>query len=286
MSKLQDLRRAFQKKVAPVHGDGEAAAMFREIYLHYHHKDLNHPDLYLLSVDEQFAGTVMLHATALEQGAPLQYVLGTAYFRGKRFHVNPDVLIPRPETEELLEWILEDYPPDAQLRILDVGTGSGCLAISLAEAFPNAQITALDVSAAALKVAALNAQELLGLYHHIKWSLLDYLMFFPDEKYDLIVSNPPYIALNDRHLVEEHVARFEPEIALFVAQQDALIFYRRISEHLLSLGSCSVYMELHAGRMEEVCAIFQQLHTTVITSSRNDFTGIPRMLKCIKKGNL
>jgi release factor glutamine methyltransferase len=286
MAQLQDLRRAFLKQVAPVHGDGEAAAMFREIYLHYHNKDLNHPDLYLLPVEEQFAATVMLHAAALEQGQPLQYVLGTAYFHGKRYHVSPDVLIPRPETEELLEWILEDVPHDAHLRILDVGTGSGCLAISLAEAFPNAEVTALDVSADALKVAALNAQNILGAHHQIKWCLLDYLMFFPDENFDLIVSNPPYIAVEDRHLVDEHVARFEPELALFVPQQDALIFYRRIAKHLLSLGSCSVYMELHAGRMEEVCAIFQQLHTTIITSSRNDFTGIPRMLKCIKKGSL
>lgn len=286
MSQLQDLRRAFLKKVAPVHGDGEAAAMFREIYLHYHNKDLNHPELYLQSVDEQFAATALQHAAALEQGQPLQYVLGTAYFRGKRFRVNQDVLIPRPETAELLEWILEDYPPEAQLRILDVGTGSGCLAISLAEAFPNAQITALDVSAAALKVAAFNAHELLGMHHNIKWSLLDYLIFFPDEQYDIIVSNPPYIALNDRHLVDEHVARFEPEIALFVAQQDAFIFYRRIAEHLQKLDTCAAYMELHAGRMEEVQHIFSDLHASVIMSSRNDFTGIPRMLKCIKKGNL
>ncbi|MEN9511178.1 MAG: peptide chain release factor N(5)-glutamine methyltransferase [Bacteroidota bacterium] len=285
MTQLQDLRRSFLQQVAPVHGAGEAAAMFREIYLHYLNKDLNHPDLYLQPVAEHFAAAVMQHATALEQGQPLQYVLGTAHFHGKRFQVSPDVLIPRPETEELLEWILQDHPRETPLKILDVGTGSGCLAISLAEAFPNASVTALDVSAEALNIAALNAQKILGFNHHIDWKLLDYLMFFPDEHYDLIVSNPPYIALEDRHLVDAHVARYEPELALFVPRQDALIFYRRIAEHLLKLSACTVYVELHAGRMEEVRALFQQAHANTTTSSRNDFTGIPRMLKCIKKGS-
>lgn len=281
---LNTLRQFFLKEISPVHGPGEAAAMFKEVFLHYSGRIFRHP-LETIELTDAFQASIRDITEKLATGMPLQYALGYANFHDKRYMVNPDVLIPRPETEELLLWILEDYQDAPPKRILDVGTGSGCLAISLAGAFPKAIVYALDVSQAALKVAQFNARSLLGSADKIKWLHMDYLMQFPEQSFDLIVSNPPYISYKNQHLVDPHVRMFEPETALFAPGEDALVFYRRMTKHMHLQEHCTLFAELHSGTSEEVSIIFKNISGIAEISLRSDFNGMMRMLRCIKKGN-
>lgn len=166
---------------------------------------------------------------ALVSGVPVQYALGTAWFCGRRFRVTPDVLIPRPETEELVAWAVDvARSRGGALRILDAGTGSGCIAVSLKLALPEAQVEAWDVSEGALAVAKENAASLGAEVH---FSLRDMLQPWPEgEEYDLVVSNPPYICERERAEMERHVLDHEPSLALFVPDADPLLFYRALAE--------------------------------------------------------
>jgi len=158
----------------------------------------------------------------LQKGEPIQYVVGKTQFCGLTISVKPGVLIPRPETEELVETVSKGHPA----YILDIGTGSGCIALALKHRFPQADVTAMDVSADALRIAQENAQQL-GLDIHFVQQ--DILKATPESlKYDLIVSNPPYVCESERTQMERHVLDFEPELALFVPDYDPLKFYRAI----------------------------------------------------------
>lgn len=158
---------------------------------------------------------------------PIQYIQGTARFLERSYHVAPGVLIPRPETEELVEVMLREIPSDA--RILDIGTGSGCIAISLSKAFPNAKVTAWDVSEDALCIARRNNDDLQASVCFVKQ---DVLAWRGDggQCYDVIVSNPPYITELEKQEMERNVLDWEPFSALFVPNNDPLLFYRRIGE--------------------------------------------------------
>lgn len=278
------LRSQFLKTVSETHGIGEATAMFREVYLHVTGKDPVHP-LRQEPVNETICTNVLNIANELARGKPLQYVLGYAHFCENTFRVNPDVLIPRPETEELVTWIAHDFASRPPAHILDIGTGSGCIAISLAKTFPNAHITAIDKSEAALKVARRNADEILGTDHKIKWLVLDYLVQLPDKIFDLIVSNPPYILLKNNNLVDSHVLAHEPSMALFAPGEDGLIFYRKIAKQLQLQVTGSAYAELHAGTAEQVRRMFNEQVTGAEVAVKPDMNGTLRMIRCIKKGS-
>lgn len=162
----------------------------------------------------------------LSRFEPLQYIEGRTLFLGRKFWVAPGVLIPRPETEELVELMLKEIPADA--RILDVGTGSGCIAISLAKELPDALVTAWDVSPEALSVARVNARKLQA---DVRFVECDVLACQVDEVglYDVIVSNPPYVTEAEKADMEPNVLQWEPSLALFVPDDDPLRFYRRIA---------------------------------------------------------
>lgn len=162
----------------------------------------------------------------LSRFEPLQYIEGRTLFFGRELLVAPGVLIPRPETEELVELMLKEIPADA--RILDVGTGSGCIAISLAKALPDALVTAWDVSPEALSVARANARKLQA---DVRFVECDVLACQVDEVglYDVIVSNPPYVTEAEKADMEPNVLQWEPSLALFVPDDDPLRFYRRIA---------------------------------------------------------
>lgn len=162
----------------------------------------------------------------LSRFEPLQYIEGRTLFLGREFWVAPGVLIPRPETEELVELMLKEIPADA--RILDVGTGSGCIAISLAKELPDALVTAWDVSPEALSVARVNARKLQA---DVRFVECDVLACQVDEVglYDVIVSNPPYVTEAEKADMEPNVLQWEPSLALFVPDDDPLRFYRRIA---------------------------------------------------------
>ena len=162
--------------------------------------------------------------THLRRHEPLQYIVGSARFHGHRFKVTPAVLIPRPETEQLVDLIIDENP-GSDLRVLDIGTGSGCIAISLARALKFAQVDALDVSRDALVVARENAA---ALKVKVRFFESDILSPQPPGRYDIIVSNPPYVCWSEREAMERNVKDYEPGQALFVPDNDPLLFYKAI----------------------------------------------------------
>jgi len=163
----------------------------------------------------------------LQRHEPLQYIVGSARFHGHRFKVTPAVLIPRPETEQLVDLVIDENPA-SDLRVLDMGTGSGCIAISLARALKFAQVDALDVSRDALAIARENAA---ALKVKVRFFESDMLLPQPSAQYDIIVSNPPYICWNEREAMDRNVKDYEPGQALFVPDNDPLLFYKAIARY-------------------------------------------------------
>ena len=167
----------------------------------------------------------------LEKAEPVQYVLGEASFYGRNFHVEPGVLIPRPETAELCKMIIQSAQCTVQnsLRILDIGTGSGCIAITLALEIPHADVTAWDISNTALQIARNNAEYLGAKVTFQQKDILSTDILDSSEQWDVIVSNPPYICQQERQNMADNVLQYEPEGALFVPDEEPLLFYRAIA---------------------------------------------------------
>lgn len=164
----------------------------------------------------------------LKKHQPIQYILGDTEFYGLVFKVSPSVLIPRPETEELVDWVIKNSKEKQNISILDIGTGSGCIAVTLAKKLPNAKLFALDVSAEALKLATINAETNEVEVEFIEADILDW--DFGDLKFDIIVSNPPYVRELEKEAMSANVLNHEPHLALFVKDDDALLFYRTITD--------------------------------------------------------
>lgn len=218
----------------------------------------------------------------LQQEKPIQYIFGRAYFYGLTFNVNENTLIPRPETEELVEWIINSVEADKPIRILDIGTGSGCIGITLAKELPNAQVTLMDVSPKALEMATRNAKEN-GV--EVQAILQDVLALEQlPAQYDVIVSNPPYVRNLEKVEIKKNVLDYEPHLALFVEDDDALIFYRKIAtlanDNLQEGGM--LFYEINQYLGAETVALFESLLFTAI-ELRKDMVGNDRMIKAIKK---
>lgn len=218
----------------------------------------------------------------LQQGEPLQYIEGKAPFYGMDFIVNPNVLIPRPETAELVDWIINDHTTQ-QPHILDLGTGSGCIAISLSKQMPQATVEACDISEGALEVAKANNREngtSVTFFHH---DILDLTTPLP-HAYDILVSNPPYIMQSEATDMELHVTEWEPHTALFVPDNDALRFYRAIAEigqtEALKPGG-HIYVEINQALGKETAELFESYGYKEVTL-RKDIFGNDRMIKCHK----
>lgn len=197
----------------------------------------------------------------LKKEVPIQYILGKTEFFGLEFEVNENVLIPRPETEELVSWILSNQQINAstdQPKILDIGTGSGCIAIALAKNLPNARVHAIDVSEAALTVAKKNAARNNVSVNFLRKNILD--TNFLLESFDIIVSNPPYVRELEKHEIRRNVLDYEPHLALFVSDNDALLFYRKIADlakrHLTKHGQ--LYFEINQYLAKETMEVLEQ----------------------------
>lgn len=221
-------------------------------------------------------------ATALLAGRPIQYITGKTWFMGEPYNVNEQVLIPRPETEELVDWVIEYAAIKGKaLRILDIGTGSGCIAIALKKALPEAIVSAIDISTGAIKIAAANAA---ALKADIEWIALDILntAFLPDQ-YDVIVSNPPYIPMQEMKNMELQVTDHEPNIALFVPDEDPLIFYRTIARlaklHLSTNGQ--LFFEIHYDQGDAMITLLDEMHFHA--ELRTDMFGKDRMVRASLK---
>jgi release factor glutamine methyltransferase len=240
---------------------------------------------------------------------PIQYILGSTSFYGLPFKVNPAVLIPRPETEELVEWILKSFkfipqslhqsayassqvssfrdsfnqahhlPPTTYFpKFLDIGTGSGCIAIALAKNLPEAQVSALDVSAKALEIARLNTQQNGVQINFICQNILETTKL--DQQFEVIVSNPPYVRELEKHEILPNVLEHEPHLALFVADEDPLLFYRKIGElafeSLTPTGSLFVEINQYLG--EASLLLFRQIGFTQV-ELKKDLYGNDRMIR-------
>ena len=212
----------------------------------------------------------------LQQSEPVQYVLGTTEFYGMPFNVNPHVLIPRPETEELVEWVMSTMN-DAALHVLDIGTGSGCIPVTIAHRFPNAIVQGVDVSHEALQVATENNRlnNTNVTFNHLN-ILTDSLS---DTTYHIIISNPPYIAESDKQQMEANVLQYEPHLALFATGTDDLIFYRTIAAKALPalMPGGKLFFEIHAERGPQVVELMQQ-HGYTNVQLRTDLSGKHRMV--------
>lgn len=212
------------------------------------------------------------------EGVPVQYVVGKTLFAGRFFEVSSDVLIPREETAELCRWITKEWKNDS-CRILDVGTGSGCIAITLSLDIPGSQVVAWDISEGALSVARKNAEALQTEVVFCRQDILDEKA--PKEtKYDIIVSNPPYICYQERDEVDEHVLNNEPSLALFVPDNDPLLFYRAIMDYakhaLNDIGM--IYFEINPHHVEALQQLGMAMGFT-LQEVRQDSFGKLRMLR-------
>lgn len=218
-------------------------------------------------------------AQRLETGEPLQYIIGVGWFYGREFEVSPAVLIPRRETEELVEWLLEPIKEDQPVRILDIGTGSGCIAITIALERHASSVQAIDLSEAALKVAQSNARRLQA---QVTFATQDVLKASDHhfQNLDLIVSNPPYIIRSEEAELPQNVRDHEPPIALFVEDDDPLLYYRIIMERArswLSPGG-SLYFEINEAYGRQARDTMQQMGYEQVTL-KQDLQGKDRMLK-------
>ena len=223
----------------------------------------------------------------LESGEPVQYVIGVADFCGRQFHVEPGVLIPRPETGELCQWVIDENKQISP-KILDIGTGSGCIAITLALEIPEATVTAWDISDEALRIAKDNANSLGANITFEQCDILnispDSCLLTPDSCYDLIVSNPPYIKNTEREGMARNVLDHEPHLALFAPDDNPIIFYQRIGDYAwqnLNSGG-KLYFELNPLTADLVSDYLQHLGFCEI-ELRQDTFGKQRFLKATKK---
>ena len=221
----------------------------------------------------------------LKKNEPVQYVLGEAWFAGMKFKVNKNVLIPRPETEELVDWIVKESQKSIveSQNIIDIGTGSGCIPITIKKKLPEANVSAIDVCSEALFTATENAIE---LSTEVGFLLLDFL---DEEKwkelgqYDIIVSNPPYIKQSEINTMHDRVKEFEPHLALFVPDNDALLFYKKLSafssDHLKPGGS--LFLEINESLGKQVVNNFRSGGFSNI-ELRKDMQGKDRMIKAMR----
>ncbi len=215
---------------------------------------------------------------------PIQYVLQEAWFDGMKFFVNEHVLIPRPETEELVHWVEEESQKlkVKSQKLLDIGTGSGCIPITLKKKLPAVSVCSIDVSEDALLVARKNADTLGTAIDLLQVDFLNEANWNQLHAFDIIVSNPPYIKRSEENSMAKHVTEFEPSLALFVPDEDALLFYRKIAEfgktHLAKHGS--IFLEINEVLGKEVIRLFEKEGYTI--ELRKDMQGKDRMVKaCI-----
>ena len=282
--KIKEYRTQFIEALTSLYGEGEAESFF---YLILEEKqNLKRIDL-ALQPDLVFSESkIVIWNSILEQlklEIPIQYLLGKTSFYGLDFEVNENVLIPRPETEELVDWIISNNIKIEQfknLKILDIGTGSGCIAISLAKNLPNAQVFAIDVSGKALATAKKNAVLNQVNVTFTEQNILEILEL--NDEFDIIVSNPPYVRNLEKQEIKKNVLDNEPHLALFVDDNDALIFYRKIAElaqkNLSNSGQ--LYFEINQYLGKEMIDLLEGMNFKHI-ELRKDIYGNERMMRTV-----
>ncbi|MEO6173903.1 MAG: peptide chain release factor N(5)-glutamine methyltransferase [Flavobacterium circumlabens] len=280
--RIKQYRTQFIQELSPFYDAYEAESFFYLI-LESKHKlrqidlALNH-ELNFSIADLVYWSSIL---EELKKEVPIQYLLGKTNFYGMDFEVNENVLIPRPETEELVEWIINEnggIDKSKRLKILDIGTGSGCIAISLAKNLPNAEVYAIDISKKALETARRNAinnnVEVTFMFKNIlELEMLDW-------NFDIIVSNPPYVRNLEKEEIKKNVLDYEPHLALFVEDNNALIFYKKIAalaqKNLLENGQ--LFFEINQYLGKEMSSLLESMNFRNI-ELRRDIYDNDRMMK-------
>ena len=283
---IKELKTHFFDSLKNIQDEQEIESFFFILteYLH----DLKRVDLALnpnfeISEEEVEKWNVIL--TELQQEKPIQHITGEAWFYGLKFEVNENTLIPRPETEELVEFILKETSnfqlPASSLNILDIGTGTGCIPISLKANLPQANFSAIDVSEQALEVAKRNAASNKAEINFIQANILEVLDL--NQNFDIIVSNPPYVRNLEKQEIKKNVLDYEPHLALFVEDTDALLFYRKIAQ--LALKNLSpnglLFFEINQYLGKETVELLENLGFKNI-ELKKDIYGNDRMIKCTR----
>ena len=277
MQFVRDIRPFFLEKLAPVYGEKEANSMAYwsiESVLGFSKSDC------IIQQDAFVSETQKLKlleiVSRLVEEEPLQYILGTAEFMSLEFKVNKHTLIPRPETEELVHWVLQEDFKSA----LDIGTGSGCIAISLAK--QSKAISALDFSKEALEVAKDNAKNNEVVIDFIHADILQKPAL--QQTFDVIVSNPPYVLGSAKKLMHTNVLKHEPHTALFVEDEEALVFYHSIADFAQNYLNYNgkLFFEIHENKGEEVLQMLQEKGFSKL-ELRKDMQGKDRMVKAVWK---
>jgi len=258
MKILQDFELLFQHELHKVYDDDEVKAIFflviaEKFGLNRANYQLRKTD----NVNDMDVASMLSILHDLKKNRPIQYILNKADFYGEIFQVNESVLIPRQETEELVDLIIKNHKSFPKLKIIDIGTGSGCIPITLAKHLNNAIVTTIDVSKDAIKTAKENAKNLKTSIQFINADVFEWDYIFSDQQYDIIVSNPPYVTPGEKQYMSQNVLAYEPELALFIEESAPLIFYDVISsfalKHLAPAGD--LYFEINqylGAEMEEL----------------------------------
>lgn len=282
MMHIKQLVTTITQQLQPLYDEREAAAV---AYLYLQTKlGMQRYELVLHgqeSVGAQIMAEIEHDVEKLKEGCPVQYVLGETEFYGMTFNVSPAVLIPRQETEEMVQMVIERYKGQ-NVRIWDVGTGSGCIAVSLAKMLPDAEVFATDVSEEALAVARSNAQRNEVGVSFARHDMRDTEHLpFDGVRFDVVVSNPPYIPASDRATMHRNVTGYEPSLALFVPDDDKLWCYKAVAElgqRVLSISG-RIYVETYHDFHNELTELFQQ-HGYTDTQSFKDLNGRLRFVTC------
>ena len=294
--KIKNLKSNFFSELQAIQEDSEIESFFfilTEYLFNLKRIDISlNPDFEVSETDLEKWKTII---SELKTEKPIQYITGEAWFYGYRFEVNENTLIPRPETEELVEWIIESQKSKVKSQksktenltiqqsnnpsILDIGTGSGCIPISLKKEIPNALVAAIDVSEKALEMARKNAVDNEVEVNFILQNILESESLI--EKYDIIVSNPPYVRNLEKQEIKKNVLAYEPHLALFVEDTDALLFYRKIAQLALSglAPNGKLFFEINQYLGKETIELLENLGFKNI-ELRKDFVGNDRMICC------
>jgi release factor glutamine methyltransferase len=280
---LKSLQNFFQNGLIGYYPKEEINAFFYRIceqHLNYKRIDVSLKSETLITPETfEYFETLISRLLTYE---PIQYILGTTSFFGLEFKVDTNVLIPRPETEELVAWILKEADSSQPLKILDIGTGSGCIAVSLAKHFPNADVYALDVSPAALEMAQYNGQQNGVQLNGIQANVLEWEN--TELQFDIIVSNPPYVRESEKERMAPNVLEHEPHLALFVENNNPLVFYQAIvalSKQALKKQGL-LYFEINEYLGEETKALFSSDDFENV-QLKTDIFGKNRMMRASKR---
>lgn len=287
---LKLLAEKFNQELNNIYDSNETESIFLMLIDHY--LNLKRSDLSFnksLSLNERDLRPLDLAINRLKEGMPVQYVIGETYFYGLKFRVNPSVLIPRPETEELVKWVIDsvkqmgsEFEQPEEKHLLDIGTGSGCIAISLKNNLKDYIVSGLDISDESINTAKENARlnEV-----EINWMVTDILLADPDiqQQYSLIISNPPYIKMNEKDDMHTNVLEYEPHHALFVSNENPLIFYNAIADfskkHLTNQGL--LFFEINEYLGNQTIQLLKDKGFINI-QLRKDMQGKDRMIRCMK----